>query len=146
MAEASNEDVLKKCLQQLYSGIVESFDPKGYILNSLFGTNTITLDEKRRIAGLPAGERGAELIDRLLVSQRPNAITQFLEILSHDDMTSCKWISDKVHKAAQERVASTFPSSLETGESSVPINQYSGALQPEQSVEGKCSFCKYANM
>ena len=50
-AENTNEDILRQCLQ----------DPKGYILDSLFARNALTLEEKRRIAKFSAEERGAEL-------------------------------------------------------------------------------------
>ena len=107
MATSDNisEDILRQCLQEIYPRIVTSFDPKGFILDSLFAKNTITLKEKRRIAGLPEEERAAELIDRLLDCHRPNAITQFLEILSNDDKTACKWIHDEVHKLPAKLLA-----------------------------------------
>ena len=130
----------------MYPRIVASFDPKGFILDSLFAECAITLAEKRRIAGLPAEERGAELLDTLLACQRPNAIAQFLEILSNDDKTSCKWIHDEVHKAALEKVASALPSSLEIGGSSVSMNKCSGDLQFEKTATGKFSFCKNASI
>ena len=118
-AESTFEDILRQCLQEMYPRIVVSFDPKGFILDSLFAKKTITLKEKRQIAGLPAEERGAELIDTLLTCHRPNAIAQFLEILSNDVKTFCKWIHDEVHKAAQEKVASKAASSLESITSSI---------------------------
>ena len=147
MATVDNisEDILRQCLQKMYPRIVASFDPKGFILDSLYAECAITMAEKRRIEGLPAGDRVRELIDTLLIYQRPNAITQFLEILSDNDKTSCKWIHDEVHKAAQEKVASSpMASSLESMGSSAPIkNQYSGSVESERAVKGKFLFCEY---
>ena len=113
MATAGNTfaDIFRQCLHDMYPRIVASFDPKEYILDSLFAKNTITLKQKSPIAGLPKEERGAELIDTLLACNRPNAIAQFLEILSNDDKTSCKWIRDEVDKAAEKKIVSAVTSS-----------------------------------
>ena len=104
----------------MYSSIVGSFESTGYVLNSLFEAGTITKDEKQQIERLPE-RRSAALVDLLYTCRRPKAIAQFLEILSNDEMTACKWITDGVHKAAQEKVASTSTPSLEVGTNSVPM-------------------------
>ena len=67
---------------------------------------TITKDEKQQIERLPE-RRSAALVDLLYTCRRPKAIAQFLEILSNDEMTACKWITDEVHEAAHEKVVST---------------------------------------
>ena len=135
MATSDNisADILSQCLQGIYPRIVTSFDPKGFILDSLFAKNTITLKEKRRIAGLPAEERAAELLDTMLDCNRPNAIVQFLEILSNDDKTSCKWIHDEVHKAARQKLAS----SLENEISSDPMKQDREDVQSKNPGNGE---------
>ena len=84
-----DDTILKQCLQEMYPRIVAGFDPKGFILDSLFAIKTITLEEKEQIEGL-SERRSAALINRLLTCNRPNAIAQFLKILSNDDKTSCK--------------------------------------------------------
>ena len=102
--------ILEQCVQKFYSKIVASFDPKGYILNSLFEKGTITIQEKQHIERLTE-ERGAALVDRLVLSRRPNAIAQFLEIVSSSNEPAWQWIPDDVHRAAQEKLASTLASS-----------------------------------
>ena len=106
------EDILKECVRQKYSGIVGSFESTGYVLNSLFEAGTITKDEKQQIERLPE-RRSAALIDLLYTCQRPKAIAQFLEILSNNQMTACRWITDEVHEAAHNNVAPMSTSSLE---------------------------------
>ena len=111
------EDILRECVRQKYSSIVGSFESTGYVLNSLFETGTITKDEKQQIERLPE-RRSAALVDLLYICRRPKAIAQFLEILSNDGMTACKWITDEVHRVARKKFAST---SLEVGTNSVPM-------------------------
>ena len=131
----------------MYPRIVASFDPRGYILDSLFAMKTITIEEREQIEGL-SERRSAALIDRLLTCNRPNAIAQFLEILSNDRKTSCKWIRDEVHKAAQEKLAFTAATSsseqipispLERERSLVPVNRED--LQSKHPDSGKYSYC-----
>ena len=112
------ENILRECVRQMYPMIVASFDPRGYILDSLFARGTITGDEKQQIERLPE-RRSAALVDLLYTCQRPEAITQFLEVLSNDIMTSCEWISDEVRKTAQEKVGSTLTPALRFERSSV---------------------------
>ena len=124
------EDILKECVRQMYSSIVGSFESTGYVLNSLFEAGTITKDEKQQIERLPE-RRSAALVDLLYTCQRPKAIAQFLEILSINEMTACKWISDQVHRVAHEMVLSTSTSSLEVGIHSVTKadNKYGDILE-----------------
>ena len=100
------EDILRDCVRQMYPRIVASFDPKWYLLDSLFAEGTITAGEKQQIERLPEKQSSA-LVDILYSCQRPNAIAQFLEVLSNDENTSCEWISDEIRKAAQKKVGST---------------------------------------
>ena len=113
------EDILRECVRQMYPRIVASFDPRGYILDSLFAKGTITGDERQQIERLPE-RRSAALVDLLYTCQRPNAIAKFLEVLSNDIVTTCEWISDEVRKAAQEKVGSTLTPALRIERSSVP--------------------------
>ena len=127
------EDILRECVRQKYSSIVGSFEPTGYVLNSLFEAGTITKDEKQPIERLPE-RRSAALVDWLYTCRRPKAIAQFLEILSNKEMTACKWMTDEVHKAAQEKVVSTSTPSLEVGTNSVQMtttaeNRYGDILE-----------------
>ena len=127
------EDILRECVRQKYSSIVGSFESIGYVLNSLFEAGTITKDEKQQIERL-SERRSAALIDLLCTCQRPKAIAQFLRILSYNELTACKWISDEVHKIAQEKVVSTSTPSLEVQKSSVPVmtteeDEYGGILE-----------------
>ena len=123
-AENISEDILRQCLQKMYVKIVASFDPKGYILDSLFANGVLTIQERKRIEELPE-RRGAALLDTLLTCQKPKAIAQFLSILANDDQTSCKWIHDEVYKAANQNVGSTRLLPAESGGSSVPTNSSS---------------------
>ena len=86
-----SEDILRKSVRQMYHEIVASFDPRGYILESLFAKGTITSTEKQQIEKMPERESAAALVDKLYSCLRPQAIAQFLEILSDDERTSCKW-------------------------------------------------------
>ena len=109
MATAENdfpEYILRECVRQMYPRIVASFDPRGYILDSLFAKGTITKDEKQQIERLPE-RKSAELVDLLYSCRRPNAFAQFLEILSDDENTSCKWIFDEIRDVAHKKVGST---------------------------------------
>ena len=101
-------NVYEKCIQKLFPVSTR----RGYILDSLFGQGTITNGEKQQIERLPERQSAAALVDLLYSCQRPKAIAQFLEILSNDGMTTCKWITDEVHKTAQEKVASSLTPSL----------------------------------
>ena len=128
-----SEDILKQCLQEMYPRIIASFEPKGYILDSLFGKGSIKIHEKHKIEGL-SEKRGAALVDMLLTCQRPNAIAQFLEILPVDEENACKWISDEVIKAAKEKVASsTSTPSLAIDKSSVVRRQDKATFKFKQS-------------
>ena len=111
------EEILRQNLQRMYPRIASCLDPKGAILDTLFANGTITIQEKRRIARMSEG-RGAELIDMLLTCQRPNAVSQFLEILFLSEETAWKWIPDEVFK-----VASTLTSPLGIDLSSVQTRQ-----------------------
>ena len=126
------EDVLRECVQEMYPRIVASIDPKGYILDSLFAKGSITIPEKRRIGGLPE-ERGAELIDTLFTCQRPNALANFLEILSTSAEPAWEWIPMEVIKAAKEKVASTRKSPMGSERTSFQMNQDRGGLHSRQS-------------
>ena len=114
------EDILRTCVRQMYPKIVASFDPRDYILDSLFARGTITADEKQQIE-ITQERKSAALVDLLYSCQRPNAFTQFLEIISDDERTFCKWISDEIQQVAQEKVKSTPPPSLENKKSSGPM-------------------------
>ena len=102
--------ILEQCVHEMYSRIVASFDPKGYILDSLFEEGTLTIQEKQQIERLPGG-RGAALVDRLFLHRTPDAIAQYLEIVSLSNEPAWMWIPDEVHQAAQEKLASTLASS-----------------------------------
>ena len=97
------EDILRECVRQKYSSIVGSFESTGYVLNSLFEAGTITKDEKQQIERLPE-RRSAALVDLLYTYHRPKAIAQFLGILSSDEITACKWITDEVLKSHARRL------------------------------------------
>ena len=99
--------MLGQCVHEMYSRIVASFDPKGYILDSLFEKDTITIQEKQQIERLPEG-RGAALIDKLFLHRKPNAVAQFLDIVSLSNEPAWMWIPDEVHRAAQEKLAPTL--------------------------------------
>ena len=122
------EDILRQCLQEMYPRIIASFEPRGYILDSLFGKGSISINEKQHIEGL-SERRGAALVDMLLICKRPNAIAKFLEILSVNEETSCKWISDELCKAARENIASSLAIEM----SSVQLRQDVATFQSKQS-------------
>ena len=121
-ADDTYEAILKQCLQHMYSTIVASFDPKGFILDSLFAKGTISIQEKQQLERLP-DRRSAELVSVLLDSRKPHAISQFLEILSISNEPAWKWISDDVHRAAKEKLASSNASSSESERHSGPMSQ-----------------------
>ena len=87
-----SEDILRHCVQNMYSKIVVRFDPKGYILNKLFEIGTITMDEKLNVEELPERRRGAALVDMLYNCRRPNALTQFVKILYSSEDAAYKLI------------------------------------------------------
>ena len=123
MAESNSdfpEDILRECVRQMYSSIVRSVESKGYVLDSLFAEGTITKDEKQQIERLPE-RRSAALVDLLYTCQRPKTIAKFLDILSNNEMTACKWITDEVYKVAHDKVASASTSSLGVPRNSVPM-------------------------
>ena len=117
------EDILRECVREKYSSIVGSFESTGYVLNSLFEAGTITQDEKQQIERLTE-RRNAALVDLLYTCQRPNAISQFLGILSNDEMTVCKWMTDEVHKVAQEKVVSIPSLEVETNSATMMTTAY----------------------
>ena len=121
------EEILRQSLQKMYPRIVSCLDPKGAILDTLFAPGTITIQEKRRIARMSEG-RGAELIDMLLTCQRPNAVSQFLEILFVSEESAWKWIPDEVFKVASKLTSSGIDSS------SVQTRQEITSLVSTQSI------------
>ena len=130
-ADDKCENILRQCLQQMYSTIVARFDPKGYILDSLFAKGTISIREKQRLGRLP-DRRSAELVSVLLDSRKPHAISQFLEILSISNEPAWKRISDDVHRAAKEKLASPNASSSESERHPGPMSQNREAWQSNQ--------------
>ena len=126
-----SEDILRKCVQKMYSRIVVSFDPKGYILNKLFETGMITIEEKENIEKLP--ERGPALVNMLYKCRRPKAITRFLKILYFSDDAAYKWIPEAVLEVAKEMVDAVHESSLGIERrNSVQMSQEREALQSKQ--------------
>ena len=123
-----SEDILAHCLHEMYSRIVASFDPRGYVLDSLFTKGTITNLERQQIGRLSEG-RGAALLDILLTCGKPNAIEDFLETLFVSDKPAWTWIAVEVYKAAQEKVAAMFTTSMSGETNSVPMSQGGGASQ-----------------
>ena len=63
-----SEDILRQWLQEMYPRIISSFEPKGYILDSLFGKGSIKIHEKQKTEGF-SERRGAALVDMLLRCQ-----------------------------------------------------------------------------
>ena len=128
-----SEDILRHCVQNIYSKIVVSFDPKGYILNNLFEKGTITMDEKLKIEELPERRRGAALVDMLYNCRRPNALARFVKILSKD--TAYKWIAEEVLEAAERKVAfdQNLISSSGSESNSIQIDHGEEALQSKRS-------------
>ena len=120
----SSDNVLK----QMYSTIVARFDPKGYILDSLFAKGTISIQEKQRLEKLPDG-RSAELVSVLLDSRRPNAISLFLKILTFSNEPAWKRISGDIHEAAKA-------SSLGSEKRSSPMSQDKEISQSNQTGNG----------
>ena len=117
MATAANdfdfsEDILKQCVQEIYSSVVAGFDPTGYILNNLFEKSTITIDEKQKIEEVPERRRGAALVDLLLTCRRPNAMAQFVKTLHFSEDTAYKWIPENILKVAKRKVSSVHTTSL----------------------------------
>ena len=126
------EDILRECVRQMYSSIVGNYESTGYVLNSLFERGTITKDEKQQIERLPE-RRSAALVDLLYTCHRPRAIAQFFEIISNNEMTVCKWITDDVYKTAQEKVA-LKSKPLEVASTPVPMmttaeHEYGGIIE-----------------
>ena len=126
------EDILKQCVQGMYSSVVAGFDPTGYILNNLFEKGTITMEEKQKIEEVPERRRGAALVDLLLICRRPNAMAQFVKTLYLSEDSAYKWISEEVLKVAKEKVASVHTSSLGSESSSIRMNQESEAFKSMQ--------------
>ena len=127
-----SEDILRQCVQKMYSRIVVSFDPQGYILNKLFEEGMITMEEKQNIEELPGRRRGGALVDMLYKCRKPNAMAQFLKILYFHEDTAYKWISEEVLEAAKEMVDSVHNSSLGSEGNCIRMSQEREALQSIQ--------------
>ena len=90
----------------------------------------IDMVKKQEIESSAKG-RCAKLVDMLIDSRESYAITRFLTILSKEP--ALKGISDEVHKAAQEMLASTLASS---GSGRSPMSQDRDASQSNKTDNG----------
>ena len=85
MDDEKENERIRVAVKRMSTMISSSFDPKGHILNYLFGESILTIKEKAAIEKIGSvQDRAASLLEILFVSQNPRRFIAFKKSLHYE--------------------------------------------------------------